>query len=63
MTKFPKQLIYNYTTTRAWKYGQLINIMPCYKIMELYYSYNLVSNGTPLQSNVHIVNTNVVNDV
>jgi hypothetical protein len=24
----PKQLIYNYTTSRAWKYEQLINKMP-----------------------------------
>jgi hypothetical protein len=28
-TKAPKQLIYNYTTTKAWKYEQLINKMPC----------------------------------
>jgi hypothetical protein len=63
MIRTPKQLIYNYTTTKTWKYGQLKNIMTCQKINKLYYSYNLVSNGTPIWSNVHIVNTIVVNDV
>jgi hypothetical protein len=28
-TKTPKQLIYNYTTTKTWKYEKLINKMPC----------------------------------
>jgi hypothetical protein len=31
----PKQLIYNYTTTRTWKYMQLINEMSFQKIKEL----------------------------
>jgi hypothetical protein len=35
-TKAPKQLIYNYTTIRAWKYEKLIN--------KLYYTSNLVVN-------------------
>jgi len=31
-TKVPKQLIYNYTIIKAWKYKQLINKMPHQKI-------------------------------
>jgi hypothetical protein len=34
-TEVPKQLMYNYTTTRAWKYKQLINKMPCQNHREL----------------------------
>ncbi len=26
-TRAPKEVIYNYTTTKTWKYGQLINKM------------------------------------
>jgi hypothetical protein len=48
VVKTPKQLIYNYTTIRAWKYMQLINEMPCQKIKELYNNCNLVSNGKPI---------------
>jgi hypothetical protein len=33
--KAPKQLIYNYTMTRAWKDGQLINKNATLKIREL----------------------------
>ncbi len=43
-TKAPKQLIYNYTTIRAWKYEQLINKMSHQKINKLYYTSNLVVN-------------------
>lgn len=50
----PKQLVYKYTTTRTWKYGQLVNNMSHQKIMELDYNYNLVANGTPTQCIVHI---------
>jgi len=34
-TRAPKQLIYNYITTKTWKYVQLINKMSHYKIKEL----------------------------
>jgi hypothetical protein len=37
-TKAPNQLIYNYITTRAWKYGQLINKMSHQKIKKMHYS-------------------------
>jgi hypothetical protein len=43
-TKTLKQLIYNYNTTRAWKYRQLIDKMSSQKIKELYCSCNLVTN-------------------
>jgi hypothetical protein len=33
--RVPKQLIYNYTTIRAWKYEQLTNKMTCQNIREL----------------------------
>jgi hypothetical protein len=56
-----KQLIYNYTTIRAWKYEQLINKMICQKIKELYYNCNLITNGTPIQSNVYIIHMDVIN--
>jgi hypothetical protein len=45
-TRASKQVIYNYTTTRVWKYGWLINKMSCQKIKELYCSCNFISNGT-----------------
>ncbi len=51
------------TTTRTWKYMQLINKMPCQKIKELYCSCNIVSNGTPIQCIVRIVHTNIINHV
>jgi hypothetical protein len=63
VVKTPKQLIYNYTTIKAWKYKQLINEMPCQKIRGLYCNCNLVSNGKPIHCNVCIVHTNVVNHV
>jgi hypothetical protein len=62
-TKAPKQLIYNYSTTRAWKYGQLINKIPHKKIKELFNSCNLTTNGTLIWCNVCIIHTNVVNHV
>jgi len=63
VTKAPKQVIYNYTTTKVWKYGQLINKIPCQKIKELYCSCNLISNGTFKWCNVHIVHIGIVNHV
>ncbi len=59
----PKQLVYKYTTTITWKYGQLINRMSHQKIKELYYNCNLVTNRTPTQCNVHIVHIDIVNHV
>jgi hypothetical protein len=41
-TTISKQLIYNYTTTKAWKYGQSINKMTCKKIK----IYIIIANGT-----------------
>jgi hypothetical protein len=45
----PKELIYNYTTIKAWKYEQLIIKMSHQKITKLYYNYNLIANGTPIR--------------
>jgi hypothetical protein len=42
ITKAPKQIIYNHTTIKAWKYIQLINKMSHQKIKKLYYNCNLV---------------------
>jgi len=60
-TTLQLELQNNYTTTKAWKYTQLINIMPCEKTKELYYSCNLVANGTLIQCNVFIIYINIVN--
>jgi len=40
---------------------QLINKMPCQKTKELYYSYNLVANGTLIQCNVFVIYIDIVN--
>jgi hypothetical protein len=40
--RVPKQLIYNYTIIKAWKYRQLINKMPCLKIKELYLCHQVI---------------------
>ncbi len=61
--KAPKQLIYNYTTIKAWKWMQLINKMSHQKIKKLYYSCNLVWNGTPIHYNVHIIHKDIINHV
>jgi hypothetical protein len=61
--KAPNQLIYNYIIIRTWKYMQLINKMSDQKIKKLYYNYNLVWNGTPIQYSVHIIHKNIVNHV
>jgi len=62
-TNASKQSKCNYIVTRAWKYKQLINKMPHQKIKELYYGCNLVTNGTPIRRNIHVIYINVINYV
>ncbi len=59
----PKELIYNYTIIKTWKYEQLIIKMSHQKITKLYYSYNLVANGTPIQCNIRIIHIDVVDHI
>jgi hypothetical protein len=62
-TSAPKQSICNYIVTKTWKHEQLINKMPHQNIKEWYYGRNLVTNGTPIQCNIHIIYIDIVNYV
>jgi len=62
-TRAPKQLLCNYIITKTWKYKKLIKKMQHQKIIELYCSCNLISNGTRKWCNVCIIHINIVNHV
>jgi hypothetical protein len=59
-TRLPKQLIYNYITTRIWHKSKQL-IIKCHARKSR--SCTIVANGTHIWFNVCIIHTNVVNHV